>query len=232
MPSISGGAFGGMIPAGMPTQQQQQQVAASSSAVASASSRSASFPDLRRAAGVAVVNPRWLCMGNGYHVLAPQDDDHEHGLREARHEASEALKWEQRRALQAEHRGGRLLEHQHKSGLLNQREAALKLYDINGKVIQAGKRALPIPAQSNSTHWTCQVSGQAAEYNIVNNTPMHPHLMQHRREEMSRSRSFTTLGAGDCTPSRNIACFEMRKFVPVRQRSIPGSTERHYTLAS
>merc|ERR1719258_704055 len=65
----------------------------------------ASAPDLRKAIGVNYVAPKWVStIGcGGYHFPAPEDD-HEFGLHEGRHERSEALKWQQTRAMRAEQR--------------------------------------------------------------------------------------------------------------------------------
>lgn len=198
--------------------------------------RSESQPELRRALGVDVVAPRWISVaGAGGFVFPAKHDDHEHGLREARHEASETHKWQQTRRLQAEQRTLNMLSHTtHQRSFLSKEEAAHKTYDINGRVYCAGKQTAPPPAQAKGTHWLTQVNGMTNEFNVVTNMPTHPHIVNRRTEELDRLKTMTagmTIG-GDVQPQRPVDCKDMPGFTRIRQRPFLGVTERHHSLFS
>jgi len=192
-------------------------------------------PDLRRAVGVSNVVPRWVSAGGaaGYHFPAPPDD-HEHGLQEARHEASEQRKWQQSRRLQAEQRSVNIIDHDSKVRKLTHFEACLRPYDVNGRVVCAGKdRTVPLE-QPNKTHWLCQVSGSTSRYNIISNVTADPHVMRHRDDEVFRASS-TGRGfflAGDVQPQRDVTSYDIPGFARSKQRILPGAAERNLTLFS
>eukprot|EP00928_Gymnodinium_smaydae_P063247 TRINITY_DN46898_c0_g1_i1.p1 TRINITY_DN46898_c0_g1~~TRINITY_DN46898_c0_g1_i1.p1 ORF type:complete len:338 (+),score=56.73 TRINITY_DN46898_c0_g1_i1:141-1016(+) len=200
--------------------------------------RSASVPSLRNAAGTQERAPQWISASGtgGYHFPA-LGDDHEHGLHEARHEASEARKWLQRRKLQAEHqqRSLRLLEHKGKQGLLSDHDASLVKYDINGRVYNQSVAPVPHPAQAPGAHWLCQVNGMTNEYNIVTNMPAHPRNVDVRRKEVDTLRRTMERGefpasAGNIQPQRVIDSYETINYPPVWKRNFTGVMERHYNI--
>lgn len=165
----------------------------------------------------------------GYHFLSDPDDDF--GL--GRHEASEARKWELRTKLRAK------MDVRAKQAFNptygDQTEVnGRATYDINGKVFEHGKRTVPAPEQVNRHHWLCQVNGMTGKYNIINNTFEHPGITKNRNAQLAQLRAMKEAEpmAGDTQPQRPIACYEMRSFVPIKERSYQGVAERHHSLAS
>merc|ERR1712039_375136 len=165
----------------------------------------------------------------GFHFLS--DDIHDHN---ARHEASEVRKWDQRRRLQAERTGLRMIDHDSTVRRLEGMLAKNNTYDINGRVYAAGKAPTAPPTQPKSAHWLCQVSGLTSQYNIINNTPLHAAIDDHRNAELERLKGAAkgTPSAGFVQPTRPVACYEMPGFVPIKQRQLHAATERHHCLFS
>ncbi|CAE7568838.1 unnamed protein product [Symbiodinium pilosum] len=62
---------------------------------------------------------------------------------------------------------------------------------------------------------------------------MNPAISRHRDAELHRlSETLSGLPAGNVQPLRDVACYEIPGFVPIRQRQLPGEIERTYTLNS
>lgn len=175
---------------------------------------------------------RWVAAGGTgcYHFLS--SDDHF----EALHEASEARKLEQRRQRKAE-KAALPVICPSDMPVMKMDLAQLRLggtYEVNGKVFAVGKQATAPPIQSPASHWLCQVNGCTSRFNIVNNSPLHPAVQDRYEQETMRTRTMVSQSpsAGSVQPQRDVACYEMTGYVPVRQRVLPGIIERTYTLFS
>ncbi|CAJ1346538.1 unnamed protein product [Effrenium voratum] len=191
-------------------------------------------------------NARWVAArGSGcYHFL-----NSDHVQHEQLHGAAQSVMWGQRRRLQDERRQRslRLLDHcsEDMSSTTQDKLLAVRssTYDINGKIFAAGKQATGPPKQAARGHWLTQVNGMTNRYNIINGTaplvvtaPMvlNPAISRHRDDEVERL-SVTLRGgsfAGHVQPLRDVACYDIPGFVPIRQRELPGIVERTYTLNS
>jgi len=169
-------------------------------------------------------------VGSGcFHFWSDPDDD----FGNARHEASETRKWEQRRKLRAamDERAKQAFNPTYgNQDAVNGRST----YDINGKVFEYGKRTVPPPEQVNRAHWLCQVNGMTGKYNIINNTFENPIVTKTRDAQLATLRTMKEEHpmAGDVQPQRPVACYEMKSFVPIKERSYLGVRERHHTLFS
>ncbi|CAL1137055.1 unnamed protein product [Cladocopium goreaui] len=182
-------------------------------------------------------NARWVAArGTGcYHFL-----NSEHVMHDQRHAAAQTVMWKQRRQLQEEsqRRSLRLLDHITDEQALTTQEKLLAVrtgtYDINGKIFALGKQATAPPKQAARGHWLTQVNGRTSSYNIINGMSLNPAITRHRDEETRRLDETVkaSFPAGDVQPLRDIACYDIPGFVPVRQRQLPGFVERSYTLHS
>jgi len=165
----------------------------------------------------------------GYHFWSDPDDD----FGNARHEASESRKWEARKQLSA-------LQQERVKQCFNPTYGdqtsvnGRATYDINGKSFAYGKRTAPPPEQTNKSHWLCQVNGMTGNYNIINNTFAHPAISKSRQDQLETLRDMKKIDfmAGDTQPQRPVACYEMRSFVPIKERAYQGVAERHGSLFS
>jgi len=182
--------------------------------------RSASAGTLRIPADTGVRSrsstTRWVSAGGtgGYHY---QDVDD--GVTML-HEQSEERKWNQRRRLDAEHRALRILEHSPAQRQPTGAASKMLPYDINGKLLAACRAQTPQPEQTSKAHWLCQVNSMTGSYNIVNNLPLHSHLVNCRQQELQalneNSRS-TLPAAGKTQPQRDISSYDIPGFVPTKQ---------------
>lgn len=165
----------------------------------------------------------------GYHFWSDPEDDF--GV--ARHEASEAFKWEARQKLSVTQRERAKQAFNPTYGS----QAAVNgnaTYDINGKVFTYGKRTVPPPEQVNRAHWLCQVNSMTGAYNIINNTFLDPCITRCREEQLTQLRALKEASpmAGDTQPQRPVACYETTNFVPIKERAYQGTAERHHSLFS
>jgi hypothetical protein len=130
--------------------------------------------------------------------------------------------------------GSKMLVHDPPTERLQGIDKRLTHYQINGKKFGSSKSCAPPPEQNPRVHWLCQVNGMTGRYNIVNNRPEDPNVIRHRDEELDKLRT-TKLEqsmAGEVQPTRPIACYEMRSFVPLRHHHQLGAAERHHSLFS
>mmetsp|Transcript_97673 Transcript_97673/g.280626 ORF Transcript_97673/g.280626 Transcript_97673/m.280626 type:complete len:181 (-) Transcript_97673:65-607(-) len=179
-----------------------------------------------------------VCAGGsgGFHFLAPPDPI------EPLHEASQSQMLEQRRRLQAEHRGGslRLLDHNHTVYRAEGIDAKHSRYDINGKVYASCIEPCPMPPKSAAAHWMCQVSGTVGGFDVISGLPLHVAHVQHRQAEVqhfwakqtARASDGTQL-AGQVSPQKPVdhTSFHHGKMMP-RPRELHGVKERTLMLSS
>mmetsp|Transcript_39213 Transcript_39213/g.62077 ORF Transcript_39213/g.62077 Transcript_39213/m.62077 type:complete len:258 (+) Transcript_39213:39-812(+) len=176
--------------------------------------------------------PKLMSVGGtgGFHFWSEDDG----GLE--RHEAAEEIKLENTRKLlaQGQEHGSKMLHHNPPTGMLEGIDKRFKTYSINGKVYGSGKRNAPPPEQTSKCHWLCQVNGMTGRYNIVNGRYEDPNVTRQRDTELAKLRSMKEADAmaGDVQPTRPIACYEMRNFVPLRHHHHLGVAERHNSLFS
>eukprot|EP00439_Symbiodinium_sp_Y106_P079747 s1939_g18.t1 len=198
---------------------------------------SSSMPNLLPAGASRLpAGARWVAArGSGqFHFL-----NADHVIHDKQHEASQQAMWNQRRSLQEENRqrSSRLLDHFSDDLSQTTQEKLLAVrsatYDINGKVFAAGKQPTAPPKQSDRGHWLTQVNGLTNRYNIINGMSINPSIARHRDAELQRlSQTLSGLPAGNVQPLRDVACYDIPGFVPIRQRHLPGEVERTYTLNS
>jgi len=165
----------------------------------------------------------------GFHFWSDPDDDF--GV--AQHEASEARKWENRQQLNTKNRE-RCKQAFNPTYGSQANANGRAVYDVNGKVFENGKRTVPAPEQVNRAHWLCQVNSMTGDYNIINNTFLDPAITKCRQDQIGTLRKMKEADkmAGDTQPTRPVACYEMRSFVPWKERSYQGVAERHGSLFS
>lgn len=191
------------------------------------------MPDLRRSIGVKEVAQHWVAAaGTGCFHFPGRPDSDAHGLNEARHEASEATKWRNRRIQQEELGRIRLLEHNPRDGILPLQDTRLQKYDINGKVFSSSVRPTPFPAQSKKTYWLCQVNGMTNEFNILSGLAPHPRVTELRKLEVQQCLESQRGTAGEVQPTAHVSCYDMIGYPPVHQRELRGHAARHLNLDS
>jgi len=200
-------------------------------------SRSASCPGLSRGAagqGSPSRGTQLVCAGGtgGHHVWAAVEDH------EGRLERSQKLMWDQRRRVEAEHRGSRRSMLEFNATLPHQ--APCSTYEINGKVYSSSVGRSPPCPRPNAAHWFMQVNGDVGRYNIISHQPLHPMHTGVLDSTASRFKSGGVGGAsigppaaGQVLPSAPVHARLFRHGATFSQaRSIPGHTERHHTLYS